>query len=665
LAVALATGCASNTGVVLTITGAALYPDQLIMIASYAGYSPRRVVPLQTSLLPTTLFAELPDVATTVDFDVTALRAGAAVGHGTSGAVVVTPYHLSSATVALSGTGLESARLTLSRVPSDDPNDFGFVAPGSQSAAKTFRVTNGGQVSTGSLTTSPSGMADQFALTDGCNGGSPLAPGASCDLSIKFAPTSAGMKSFGFTVADRTGSGGMVSDSVTGTGGAPSSYMVSYVARSLGPVTGSMTDGMGIACSGPCSGTVMYAPGTVVTVTASPGAGAKYHFKGSTGCLGQTCTFTVDGDKTIDLTFLGYNYVFVTSTQYNGALKTAGDADGVTAADAKCMARAQAAGLPGNYVAWISQSTPTPVNAISRLGAARGWVRVDGKPFGDQLSTMVVPNGATPGTTSGAIYYPARLDEHGNPLDTAYLLTGTDRSGNLASSGGAAPSFWDCSGWTVSAGTGDNGQAAVGTASGGTIAWTNFSIATCSITASLLCMGVDFANPVAPPPPPTGSRIAFLSRASAGGGGINGLAGADAMCAGEAMGLLPGTFKAYLSTTTVAAASRFSAAGGDWYRPDGVKLVANNADLFVPMLAAPLNVTASRRYYYDVGVWTGSAGASSASATASTDSCMDWTSSQASLTGTVGSPTVAAMWEWSFTKAACNAGTYRLYCVQQ
>ncbi|MCA9638983.1 MAG: DUF4215 domain-containing protein, partial [Myxococcales bacterium] len=46
--------------------------------------------------------------------------------------------------------------------------------------------------------------------------------------------------------------------------------------------------------------------------------------------------------------------VFVTSTLYQGNL------GGLAGADAKCQARAQAAGLPGTFLAWLSDNTNNP-----------------------------------------------------------------------------------------------------------------------------------------------------------------------------------------------------------------------------------------------------------------------------------------------------------------
>src|SRR5690606_37770616 len=50
--------------------------------------------------------------------------------------------------------------------------------------------------------------------------------------------------------------------------------------------------------------------------------------------------------------------VFATSTMYTGNL------GGLAGADAICNARAQAAGLPGTYMAWISASGQTPASRM-------------------------------------------------------------------------------------------------------------------------------------------------------------------------------------------------------------------------------------------------------------------------------------------------------------
>jgi hypothetical protein len=123
------------------------------------------------------------------------------------------------------------------------------------------------------------------------------------------------------------------------------------------------------------------------------------------------------------------NIVFVTSVAYDGNL------GGLAGADQKCQALAEAAGLPANtYRAWLSTAS---VNAIARLGAARGWVRVDGKPFADTKADIL----------AGRLFHPIRVDESGNDDNTpsgSSVWTGTGSDGAVDRSGDI------CNGWTAS-----------------------------------------------------------------------------------------------------------------------------------------------------------------------------------------------------------------------
>ncbi len=62
--------------------------------------------------------------------------------------------------------------------------------------------------------------------------------------------------------------------------------------------------------------------------------------------------------------------VFVTSTTWTGAL------GGLAGADAKCGAAAADAGIPGNYLAWVSTTTTTPSLRFTHSTAP--YVLVDG-----------------------------------------------------------------------------------------------------------------------------------------------------------------------------------------------------------------------------------------------------------------------------------------------
>src|SRR6202023_4310935 len=93
---------------------------------------------------------------------------------------------------------------------------------------------------------------------------------------------------------------------------------------------------------------------------------------------------------------------------------------------AKCAGLATSAGLPtGTYKAWLSTST---VNAIDRLGSARGFVRVDKAPIADEISDL----------TSGKILNPIDLDETGHDQrfpGNSDVWTGSTNDGMLGSTG--------------------------------------------------------------------------------------------------------------------------------------------------------------------------------------------------------------------------------------
>src|ERR1051325_9115317 len=71
------------------------------------------------------------------------------------------------------------------------------------------------------------------------------------------------------------------------------------------------------------------------------------------------------------------NVVFVTSLTY-----TTTQIGSIAGADSLCQAHATSVNLPGIFKAWLSGSTS---DASARLGAARGFVRIDGAPVADLL----------------------------------------------------------------------------------------------------------------------------------------------------------------------------------------------------------------------------------------------------------------------------------------
>jgi len=118
-----------------------------------------------------------------------------------------------SAAIALSGTGLAPALLSITP-PS---RDFGSQSISSPSAPFTFVVTNTGDVATG-ITSPPllggANASDFQVAGNTCT--STIAAGATCTMSVRFAPTSLGTKNA--TLSQNPSGGGGVTATLTGSG---------------------------------------------------------------------------------------------------------------------------------------------------------------------------------------------------------------------------------------------------------------------------------------------------------------------------------------------------------------------------------------------------------------------------------------------------------------
>jgi hypothetical protein len=324
------------------------------------------------------------------------------------------------------------------------------------------------------------------------------------------------------------------------------------------------------------------------------------------------------------------NLVFFTSTTHAANFGSA------EAADALCQARAAAAGLPqpSQYVAWVSSSTSS---AQTRLGSARAWVRIDGKPFADAVADL---------SASKTLYPPH--DEFGTaPSGSFPVFTGINYDGTLGSG--------TCNNWTA-AGT---VNATTGRTGAGGFSWTIGGTHLCSNPARLYCLGTARTAPLNFTP--AAGRRAFVT--SVWTPPSQGLANADSICQLWAtVGELPGTYKALLATPGASAASRFSAAGATWVRTDGVRLFATASGLAAgAAMEAPLNVT-----YEGVpvtpmasnGVWVGAPDFATAGSDATT--CTNWSTTAASAGTGRANHTVEGL---GFTLPCDNPA--RLFCLQQ
>ena len=325
------------------------------------------------------------------------------------------------------------------------------------------------------------------------------------------------------------------------------------------------------------------------------------------------------------------NVAFVTST-----VQAPTSLGGVAGADAVCNGLAEAAGLPGTYLAWLPTSAETvPV----RLAAARGWVRRDGRPVADTIAELLAGG-----------WYPIDIDEAGAIVRSSIapgsvVATATHRDGSADAS--------DCAGYTP-AGTGQS--VITGLADFGRGMWLDATSASCDTPMRLYCFGIDHTRPVVAAAP--GSRRAFVS--SAAFVNSTGLAGADALCQGDATAAnLMGTFRALLADVGTTAISRFATTGAPWARVDGVLLASTPAAFAAAITLAPLELSADGVHVASSTVTTGAPSPSAPGSTAST--CAGWTSSGTGETRTI-SPTGSAALFADLTTTCVVAD--RVYCLE-
>jgi hypothetical protein len=314
------------------------------------------------------------------------------------------------------------------------------------------------------------------------------------------------------------------------------------------------------------------------------------------------------------------NLVFVTSTRYVASTLTS-----LAQADAICAQRAAAAGLPGQFVAWIALEGIDPRD---RLSGARGWQRPDGAVVADRVEDLL---------EIGPLF-PLLIDELGNDTGVASLraLTGTSIDGTAHADRCATTSMI-------------RGGRTWRTYS----AWTSHASQGCDIEGPLYCFGIDRDVPMTLVPA-TGRR-AFVTAPQFSPGST--LAAADQLCATEAsLGGLTGTFRALVGTSSMAAASRFDPTGPPWVRLDGIELAASAAAFLRGEQATSLNVD-SEGFHTTYLVATGGAVPNDPG----TATCADWTTSIG--THRVGDSNAAAREGFDARTNNCNV-PFAVYCLE-
>lgn len=141
---------------------------------------------------------------------------------------------------------------------------------------------------------------------------------------------------------------------------------------------------------------------------------------------------------------------FVTSSVQNGNLGA------LTGADAICQARATAAGLPGIYLAWLSNGTDSPDSRFTR--ATTSYTLVDGTVIADNFTDL----------TSGSLNAALNKTETGQALPAGnFAWTNTLTTGLSKGADDNA----DCGNWTAAATNGGN----IGTPDSASSNWTELS----------------------------------------------------------------------------------------------------------------------------------------------------------------------------------------------
>jgi hypothetical protein len=317
-------------------------------------------------------------------------------------------------------------------------------------------------------------------------------------------------------------------------------------------------------------------------------AAESWKFDGfSAPCSASPCTPPLGASITATFSKapIGANLVFVSSQKapLNG---------GVAALDQHCQTLATNASLPGVYKAFVETSTQT---FAQRFAGARGWVRMDGLPFLDQITDLL----------SNDPPRAVMFDETGAVAGRQYVQTGF--AGNT------------CTDWTANAQTlGGYSDLA------GRVAYTS-SFGTCP--ERVYCFGTDrnVAVAIKPPPFPYGRYVFTSSRV----GSDIGVAGADAHCQAEAAQAgLPGLYRAALATTTQSAGDHVGSLAGTWRRPDGVVVTFDGLDQF-PLLSGlhaaadgtSLQLPDADAFGFGASSWTA----------LGTRTCSDWTSTSGDI----------------------------------
>lgn len=269
-----------------------------------------------------------------------------------------------------------------------------------------------------------------------------------------------------------------------------------------------------------------------------------------------SCTLVMDQNKQIVFGITRANRVFVTSQSYGFPAFMSASSD----ADITC----DAAGGSGTWKAFIADTVNT--SAKAKFVGSRGWVRMDGKPWLDDIQVAFYTS------PRPKFFYPPEVDQTGAPHPNAPLWTGTSNGTHSNSCWATAsrPGSSYYMGWSSA---GDSSFEQHGSA--------YISCLDLNPIVYYLCLETGYSAIVRPPPPPSGAKRLFVTTGTFTPG-TAGFAGAQALCTTEASAAnLAGTFRP-LMTNGASISSAFSYSSSTTTlvaRTDGV-ILGSAADFF-------------------------------------------------------------------------------------
>jgi len=379
----------------------------------------------------------------------------------------------------------------------------------------------------------------------------------------------------------------------------------------------------GINCGATCS--APFPAGTMVSLAATPAAGSIFAGWTGGGCSGTgPCTLTLAASATVTATFTLERFTLSVSRIGTGAANgqvTSAPAgiscgsDCSQAYDFGTTVVLTASGGPGaTFEGWGTGSGCTGTRPCSLTITAATAITAQFAITSYTITTIIGPGGGLGTITSAPVGIScpgtcARPFAYG----TVVTLRPTAARGH------------DFAGWS---------GACTGTG-------------TCTITVTA---NATATATFAPPP-----NVGFVT-STVHTGNLGGLAGADAICQARAQGAgLAGTYRAWLSTSTVNASDRFGSATG-WVRTDGKPFVRTIRELTERKIFYPLILNERGASEGSDPAWTGTDDDGDAQA----NTCSDWTSTATS--GTVGYPEYG---NGAFTQnggGACTTSAH-LYCL--